>query len=566
MPMSEKLQFLFSAFFLMSFIALASAETFTSRAGYQYIVDTSFTTGMTAISGGNALANGNTVCIAPITITPTATSTYTNIQSANIECPTFPCAPLYSTAAIPQTAVPLAILWRSQASFDSIINNLCTAPPGGQGGAACTIFYAGAQAANPLAPNVVHSTYWQGLTSKAVHPANNGLFCKGSVQLSAGGSTVSTQSPDSLSAYVYTPSATGALALSTNLASTDCSIYGRSYETDGPTRDAIFFNSGGALVKSANSVMNFNIVQGVNLAGSGGGAAMVAAGDPFTITVTITNNGDLPATITGATLTSVPAAAFVVTGVTASPNPVAANGGTSTLTIDATAPGAAGVYALTAAVTYNPGGGAIGACGAAGQVQGGVTVGTAIVLPPGGVVPGGGGAGFGSLSINIKAIPASIVDSLIGTGAGQIQSTTLLTDITRGGNPIGFFNANITLYKYDPVTGVPSVLAYRDYDGAACSGGLRQVKYCSVSGTCAYNLAIASYSTSANITINQPLTYIPTQTSICPTDSPLQPAIYEARVEIYDPICVALPPGICQASQSRSTFFGIFSLTCEERA
>jgi hypothetical protein len=339
----------------------------------------------------------------------------------------------------------------------------------------------------------------------------------------------------------------------------------------------LFFNPGGAFTASATSpVFSLNIVAGPNFTSAGGGLSTSNASETFNITMTITNNGDLPATVTGVTLTSVPAAAFTVNSFTVTPNPIAASGGTATLTMNVTAPGSAGIYALTAALTYTPSVAAVGACGAAGQSQSGITVGTTVVLPPGGGPgPGPGGAGLSALDISVKALPPSILSNLIS--AGGINSTMILTDIRRsGGYPVGDIAANLTIYQYNATTGQRETLRYRS-TSFDCGDARRNAKHCYPSvpegGSCAFIMTPGSspgVSTSTNFSVTQPFVYMPSQTSVCQTDqwgapnSPFRDAIYEAEVNVYDPYCALL--GGCPANQTRSTFFGVYSLSCEDRA
>mgnify|MGYP001607252460 CR=1 FL=1 len=564
---------LFLTFFSFSGTVSAQSRTQVYVAHYGDVeyygisLGNNFAVSQNASVGGTAVTNGSNVCTgSSLDVTVLNASTTTELSNSKVSC-ALDCTSPDTTSAL--TAFPLPILWQSSGTYSSNVNSY--SPPNA-GDSFCKGPFDTPQPPNPLAPNTENVNYDIIGIDKGTARANLGLFCYGSTQTSLDGSSVS--SPVGLNTN-------GSKTLLSSMIVNECSMLVRSYENPGfqgkPwTADCLYSPVGGFFPLTTASTTTFNVVRGVNLTGPFG-SYTANPSSTMIITLPVTNTGDLGASVTGISLS----AGFTVNSIVPA-LPVTVAAGTSTsFTINASTPAVAGNYTPNATVTFTPTPAAIGACGVAGSTAS-VSIGNIVVAP--GVVPGGGPSGGGPgcvsgittpLSITMRATPASLLNTLLLSSPPNVNNVTLVAEISRPnsgciGNDI---KANITVYSYN-ASGQRNIVRYKSTDFSCIDAGVsrKNAKTCypasSVDGSnCIYSMSPSNspgVSSAFNFTVIQPFLYSATQSSVCPADqygifnSPFSDSIYEAEISISDPIA--------SSTQTRSTFFGIYGLTCQERA
>ena len=353
----ELRNFYLSAGLFLLLVQLSFSTIFTGLEQSRVDADLVQNLTLNITSSGTQLSDGDLLCSGlPITINTTFDANYTALANEMVPCPTFGCGPRPSVA---NDAQPFPIALINQTFFSSNVSYYYG-----------TQYYASGIGSSPFSLFNWTGTYYTPPPGGIKTPDASfmhRMFCYGSILVYENSSVILSSNLNSSLLYAFTPSGIGNVFVRSSFS--DCAMFVRTWETDGPAKDSVFTSSFSAIAQQAN----ISIVDGPSFSvTSPPGSYDVTPNGTVTFTFTLNNAGDMDASITGVALTG----GFSVSSY--SPSTVLA-GQSVSFSIVATAPDVTPgtIVSPIATVSYSSTSAVVGACGTGSA--GGIAIGTVLI-------------------------------------------------------------------------------------------------------------------------------------------------------------------------------------------
>ena len=349
--------FCLSACLFLLLIQISFSTIFTGLEQSRIDADVVQNLTLNVTSSGIQLSDGDLLCSGlPISVNSMFDANYTALTNEMVPCPTFGCGPRPS---VPNDAQPFPIALINQTFFSNNVSYYYG-----------TQYYAAGMGSSPFALFNWTGTYYTPPPGGSKSPDASfmhRMFCYGTVSVYGDSVLLNSFNLNSSLSYAFTPSGMSSVLIGSSFS--DCAMFVRTWETDGPTKDSAFTSS----FPAATQQVGISIVDGPSFSvTSPPGTYAVTPGGTIAFTFTLNNTGDMDASITGVTLTG----GFAVTSF--SPSTILA-GQSVSFSVVATAPAVAPgtIVSPTATISFSSVSPVIGSCGTGSQS--GIAIGSVVV-------------------------------------------------------------------------------------------------------------------------------------------------------------------------------------------